>query len=508
MNVKYTVITYDIVSDTFSISEDDDDDDDDDDASEDNKEEEEVEELCHDGRVPRPGPGAKVFAGRCSPVISPLKSSYDTSLMEDDVVSINDIKVSSSSFPVRLPEGPSTSLPQCPHCFKTFKYQSGLAYHVSHAVCMQRQKRQGLSKKERKRECSAHDKEDENEEGLPPVTVISDPKPLDILCERGGKSNLHPGNNIYRSMGRALLPLVKESGSLDSKSRCRYTHQVALLSVLSLVGCRFLEAGRLLDDNVFEKESSKSSKPSKPSKPSKKAKGADRSNQTVYAVVNDPRYVMEKTRQYFRDNLRDKAKGHHPAIDDLFSVTEAWMTIVEAQDDTFSAESASIWKLALRKLVAKATIEVKRLVKKDKEEEQALLDDANEALKLVPRGRPLSSQSQEVIIASLDGGATGTGYAGAEFKDIEPTQKNKRAKKSSEDNQEEEEVEELCHDLFKDFAPTRKNKRAKKSNEIPMGVTSTKRQKSPEKLAYGPLEKLAYEALEKLVSFVISCAAH
>ncbi|GMI37415.1 hypothetical protein TrCOL_g11729 [Triparma columacea] len=43
MNVKYTVITYDKVSDTFSISEDDDDN-----ASEDNKEEEEVEELCHD----------------------------------------------------------------------------------------------------------------------------------------------------------------------------------------------------------------------------------------------------------------------------------------------------------------------------------------------------------------------------------------------------------------------------------------------------------------------------
>jgi hypothetical protein len=43
MNVKYTVITYDKVSDTFSISEDDDDD-----ASEDNKEEKEVEELCHD----------------------------------------------------------------------------------------------------------------------------------------------------------------------------------------------------------------------------------------------------------------------------------------------------------------------------------------------------------------------------------------------------------------------------------------------------------------------------
>ena len=69
-----------------------------------------------------------------------------------------------------------------------------------------RQKRQVLSKKEMKRASSAHDKEDENEEGLPPVdddensqdvrqapksynfiTVISDPKPLDILCERGGK---------------------------------------------------------------------------------------------------------------------------------------------------------------------------------------------------------------------------------------------------------------------------------------------------------------------------------
>ena len=42
MNVKYTVITYDNVSDTFSISEDDNN------ASEDNQEEEEVEELCHD----------------------------------------------------------------------------------------------------------------------------------------------------------------------------------------------------------------------------------------------------------------------------------------------------------------------------------------------------------------------------------------------------------------------------------------------------------------------------
>ncbi|GMI39503.1 hypothetical protein TrCOL_g12118 [Triparma columacea] len=340
--------------------------------------------------------------------------------MEDDVVSINDIKVSSSSFPVRLPEGPSTSFPQCPHCFKTFKSQKGLAHHFSQAVCMQRQKRQGLSKKERKRARSAHDKEDENEEGLPPVTVISDPKPLDILCERGGKSNFHPGNNMYRSMGRALVPLVKESGSLDSKSQGRNSHQVALLSVLSLVGCRFLEVGRLLDDNVFEKGASKLSK---------KAKAADRSNHTVYAVVNDPRYVMEKTRQYFRDNLRDKAKHRHRAIDDLFFVTEAWKTIVEAQDDTFSAESARIWKLALTKLVAKATKEVK----KDNKEEQGLLDDANETLKLVPRGRPLSSQSQEVIIASLDGGATGTGYAGAKSKDVEPTQKNKRAKKKGEE---------------------------------------------------------------------------
>ena len=132
------------------------------------------------------------------------------------------------------------------------------------------------------------------------------------------------------------------------------------------------------------------------------------------------------------------------------------------------------------------------MVKKDKEEEQALLDDANEALKLVPRGRPLSSQSQEVIIASLDGGKTGTGYADAKFKDIEPTQKNKRAKESSEDNKEEEEVEELCHDLFKDFAPTRENKRAEKSNEksneIPTGATST-----------------GQEALQELASYVVLC---
>ncbi|GMI31649.1 hypothetical protein TrCOL_g1872 [Triparma columacea] len=441
--------------------------------------------------------------------------------MEDDVVSINDIKVSSSSSPVRLPEGPSTSFPQCPHCFKTFKSQGDLAYHVSQAVCMQRQKRQKrqvLSKKEMKRASSAHEKayhvsqavcmqrqkrpppvdDDENAQDVRQasnfITVISDPKPLDILCERGGKSNCHLGNNMYRSMGRALVPLVKESGSLDSKSQGRNSHQVALLSVLSLVGCRFLEVGRLLDDNVFEKESSK------PSKPSKKAKGADRSNHTVYAVVNDPRYVMTKTRQYFRDSLRDKAKGHR-AIDDLFSVTEAWKTIVEAQDDTFSAETARIWKLALTKLVAKATIEVKRLVKKDKEEKQALLDDANEALKLVPRGRPLSSQSQEVIIASLDGGATGTGYAGAKSKDIGPTQKNKRAKKkSSEDNKEEEEVEELCHDLFKDFAPTRKKKRARKSNEIMIGATSTKHE-ALEKVASDEVGKVASDkALDKLAS--------
>jgi hypothetical protein len=58
---------------------------------------------------------------------------------------------------------------QCPHCFQTFKSQSGFSYHVSQAVCIQRQKGQGLSKKERKRAPSAHDKEDENEEGLPPV---------------------------------------------------------------------------------------------------------------------------------------------------------------------------------------------------------------------------------------------------------------------------------------------------------------------------------------------------
>ncbi|GMI35547.1 hypothetical protein TrCOL_g10337 [Triparma columacea] len=189
-----------------------------------------------------------MFAGRCAPVVTPLKSSYDTSRMEDDVVSINDIKVSSSSSPVRLLEGPSTSFPQCPHCFKTFKSQSGLAYHVSQAVCMQRQKRQKrqvLSKKEMKRASSAHEKayhvsqavsmqrqkrpppvdDDENAQDVRQasnfITVISDPKPLDILCERGGKSNCHPGNSMYRSMGRALVPLVKESNSLDSRSRCR-----------------------------------------------------------------------------------------------------------------------------------------------------------------------------------------------------------------------------------------------------------------------------------------------
>ena len=160
MNVKYTVITYDKVSDTFSISEDDDN------ASEDNKslspkatapssvslfvstpaidafvisqssvvtnlpsfsppkiktlwgkpvpapsrvskravekssklkaDEAYALELAQQeaaSRVTSPGPGAKVFAGRYSPVISPLKSSYDTSLMEDDVVSINDVSL-------------------------------------------------------------------------------------------------------------------------------------------------------------------------------------------------------------------------------------------------------------------------------------------------------------------------------------------------------------------------------------------------------------------------------
>jgi hypothetical protein len=40
--------------------------------------------------VKRSGPGAKVFA---APVITPLKSSYDTSPMEDDVVSINDVSL-------------------------------------------------------------------------------------------------------------------------------------------------------------------------------------------------------------------------------------------------------------------------------------------------------------------------------------------------------------------------------------------------------------------------------
>ena len=52
-----------------------------------------------------------------------------------------------------------------------------MAYHVSQAVCIQRQKRQGLSKKERSLDYqrrslawpSAHDKEDDNEQGLPPV---------------------------------------------------------------------------------------------------------------------------------------------------------------------------------------------------------------------------------------------------------------------------------------------------------------------------------------------------
>ena len=169
-----------------------------------------------------------------------------------------------------------------------------------------------------------------------------------------------------------------------------------------------------------------------------------------------------------------------------------------------SAESARIWKLALTKLVAKAKIEVKWMVKKDKEEEQALLDDANEALKLVPRGRPLSSQSQEVIIASLDGGKTGTGYADAKFKDIEPTQKNKRAKKSSEDNKEEEEVEELCHDLFKDFAPTQKNKRAKKSSEDSKEEEPTRKKKRAKK-SPSTEPKRQDEALARLALYVISC---
>jgi hypothetical protein len=40
--------------------------------------------------VKKSGPGAKVFA---APVITPLKSSYDTSPMEDDVVSINDVSL-------------------------------------------------------------------------------------------------------------------------------------------------------------------------------------------------------------------------------------------------------------------------------------------------------------------------------------------------------------------------------------------------------------------------------
>jgi hypothetical protein len=79
-------------------------------------------------------------------------------------------------------------------------------------------------------------------------------------------------------------------------------------------------------------------------------------------------------------------------------------------------------------LVARAA----REVKKDNKEEQGLLDDANEALKLVPRGRPLSSQSQEVIIASHNGGATGTStraqYAGAEPSLIITSQTKKRTR--------------------------------------------------------------------------------
>ena len=48
-----------------------------------------------------------------------------------------------------------------------------------------------------------------------------------------------------------------------------------------MVGARFLEVGTI-EDNIFEK------------RPSKKAKGKDKTNRVMYAVVNDPCYVMEK----------------------------------------------------------------------------------------------------------------------------------------------------------------------------------------------------------------------
>ena len=129
MNLKYTVITYDNVSDTFSISEDDDD------ASEDNKEDEEVEELCHDlikdfaptrknkraeksieksneipigatstespekhtlGLYPLEKFACDALAGMVSDTFSISEDdddTSDTSRMEDDVVSINDVSL-------------------------------------------------------------------------------------------------------------------------------------------------------------------------------------------------------------------------------------------------------------------------------------------------------------------------------------------------------------------------------------------------------------------------------
>ena len=173
------------------------------------------------------------------------------------------------------------------------------------------------------------------------LVKCSDVRPhLDIICERGGKGNRAPGNLLYRAFGRCLIDEYLTNPSSSERSLV----QRAFLEFLQASEFRFLEACYRKDEGFSPLPRDKATR-----NKMKNMRGKIEKCKTHYLQNVSESFILEKIRQFFRDNAaKGKKDGEGEGkVDHLPSIIKAYKIVLE-KGSFFSDASKTIWTRALR----------------------------------------------------------------------------------------------------------------------------------------------------------------
>ncbi|GMH49518.1 hypothetical protein TL16_g00537 [Triparma laevis f. inornata] len=184
-----------------------------------------------------------------------------------------------------------------------------------------------------------------------------------IICGRGGESNNHEGNRIYRGLARCLADAFERAEGLDYERGVSYERRApymqACIETLAAGGMRFIDFCQEKKDGSFEKTNTNSSTPkSKSSKPKPKPHSSTSSTAGAKWMQNMSRKnIMDKVNQFFRDAMNSsnqKKKKPVAPLEALYFCELGAGSVFDAAVEGFVGDSTKIlWLNALEASIAK-----------------------------------------------------------------------------------------------------------------------------------------------------------